>query len=314
MLPIIDATGLVERDPEAIARVGRDIGKACRETGFFYVRNSGISLAEIDAIFSASKAFFALPADRKEAIALGATTANRGYVGLRTEALDPGRNVDFKEAFNAGIELAANDPEIAAGVTSRGENLWPALPGFRETCLAYFDRVLDLGRALHSAIAHDLGLPADHFDPFFERPMATLRLLHYPPADLADDEYGAGAHTDYGNLTILATDDVGGLQVQRLDGVWLDAPPIPGAYVCNIGDCLMRWTKDVYRSNPHRVRNSTERDRYSVAFFLDPSPHTMVETIASCITADRPAAYPPITAAAYLTSRFAATYGFADKG
>jgi isopenicillin N synthase-like dioxygenase len=125
-----------------------------------------------------------------------------------------------------------------------------------------------------------------------------------------ENALGAGAHTDYGNLTILALDDAGGLEVQRLDGAWVEAPPVPGAFVCNIGDCLMRWTNDVYRSTPHRVRNPAGRERVSVAFFLDAAPGAMVETIPSCISPDRPARYPPITAADYLASRFAATYGF----
>ncbi len=309
-VPIIDIAGLAEGEPGALARIASEIGHACRETGFFYVRGHGVAATDIAAVFRAAHAFFALPQAQKDALGLIASTGNRGYVGLRTEALDPASGIDDKEAMNIGLELALDDPEIAAGVPSRRPNLWPDLPGFRDVTLSYFASMLALGRNLHRAIAHDLGLAPDHFAPHFERPMATLRLLRYPPPHARETALGAGAHTDYGNLTILALDDAGGLEVQRLDGAWIEAPPVPGAFVCNIGDCLMRWTNDVYRSTPHRVRNPHGRERVSIAFFLDAAPDALVETIPSCIDASRPALYPPMTAADYLASRFAATYGF----
>ncbi|HEY9344682.1 MAG TPA: 2OG-Fe(II) oxygenase family protein, partial [Inquilinus sp.] len=119
--------------------------------------------------------------------------------------------------------------------------------------------------------------------------------------------------TDYGNVTILATDGVAGLQVRRRDGVWLDAPPVPGGFLCNIGDCLMRWTNDAYVSTPHRVQ-PPERERYSVAFFLDPNPEALVEALPGCVTADRPARYPPVLGADYLRSRLDATYAHRAPG
>jgi isopenicillin N synthase-like dioxygenase len=185
------------------------------------------------------------------------------------------------------------------------------LPGFDSVMKDYFARLLKLGADLHRPIARDLGLPDDYFDLRLDRPMATLRLLHYPPAsERTDGAYGAGAHTDYGNLTLLLTDDAGGLEVQRRDGVWMMAPPIPGAFICNIGDCLMRWTNDVYRSTPHRVTNPVGRERYSIAFFLDANADAMVEAIPSCVSPGERPLYAPITAGDYLASRFAQTYGF----
>jgi isopenicillin N synthase-like dioxygenase len=133
-------------------------------------------------------------------------------------------------------------------------------------------------------------------------------MLHYPAGQASQPgEVGAGTHTDYGNLTILATDGVAGLQVQRRDGVWLDAPHIDGTFVCNIGDCLMRWTNDIYISTPHRVlRPQTER--YSVAFFGDPNPDAKVEVIPSCLAPGETPRYAPTTGAAYLRSRLDANY------
>ncbi|HEV2573102.1 MAG TPA: 2-oxoglutarate and iron-dependent oxygenase domain-containing protein [Beijerinckiaceae bacterium] len=296
-IPVIDMSDITTE--AGAKRLAAELGQACREVGFFYLTGHGLTEADIDLLFAESRRFFALPESTKKAIAISASSANRGYVGLRTEALDPDKNVDDKEAFNVGVEGVA------------AANLWPDLPDFRERMLAYFARVQGLGVALHRPIARDLGLAPDFFDDKLDRPMATLRLLHYPPATArANGQYGAGEHTDYGNLTLLLTDDAGGLEVRDRDGNWIAAPYLAGAFVCNIGDCLMRWTNDVYKSTPHRVTNPRGRDRYSIAFFLDANDTARVSTIPSCVTAGRPARYPDITAGAYLRERLSATYGF----
>ena len=313
MLPIIDVSGLAGADEKRLAKISFEIGEACRDIGFFYITGHGIDTSTMERVFEQAQEFFALPQEQKAVLAIHETSGNRGYVHLRTEALDPGHNVDNKEAFNIGLELVPDDPEVLAGVPSRRMNMWPQLQAFRAVMLDYFNRVHQLGIDLHHAIAHDLGMETDHFDPLFTRPMATLRLLHYPDAKERRGDFGAGTHTDYGNLTILLTDDAGGLQVQRLDGEWIDAPYVPGAFVCNIGDCLMRWTNDVYKSTPHRVIEPVGRDRYSIAFFLDANPEAMVDVLESCIGPDRPRKYAPITAADYLASRFAETYGFGKR-
>ena len=138
--------------------------------------------------------------------------------------------------------------------------------------------------------------------------MATLRFLHYPaPSRGSDPETGAGEHTDYGNLTLLATDEVGGLEVRTRAGQWIEAPVVPGAFIVNIGDCLMRWTNDVYVSTPHRVVNRSAKERYSIAFFYDPNPDAIVETIPSCLKQGERARYPAILAADYLKHRLDAS-------
>ena len=300
-IPVIDLNGLATREPAALARMTREVAQACREVGFFYVRGHGVPGDVLDAVMAQAHAFFAQPQTRKDALKISADSDNQGYVGLRTEALDPGHNIDDKEAVN--IRIDARD---------RGRSpLCPELPAFDAVMADYFSRMLRLGADLHRPIARDLGLGEDYFDSRLDRPMATLRLLHYPPASArADGAFGAGAHTDYGNLTLLFTDDAGGLEVQRRDGAWIAAPPIPGAFICNIGDCLMRWTNDVYRSTPHRVTNPQGRDRFSIAFFLDANPDALVEAIPSCVSPGEAPLYAPITAGAYLASRFAQTYGF----
>ena len=309
MLDVIDLTGLGSDDPASVRRVAAELGRACRDVGFFYIRNHGVADALLSGIFRCSEMFFASPRAAKDELAISRSRHNRGYVGIATESLNL-VHADLKEAFNIGLDLPASDPEVMAGKPFRGVNLWPQTPGFRATALGYFNAVWRLGLDLHLAIATDLGLAPTFFADKFDRPMATLRLLHYPPRAPSQGELpGAGEHTDYGSLTILLTDDVGGLEVRRRDGAWIKAPPIPGAFVCNIGDCLMRWSNDTYVSTPHRVTSPPGRDRYSVAFFLDPNPDAVIECLPGCSTPGQQPKYAPILAADYLTQRLVATYG-----
>lgn len=304
-IPVINVAGLASPDPAQRDGVVRAVGAACRGTGFFAITGHGIAPSVTADAFEAAQRLFALPPQDKEALAIGRHGHNRGYVGLGVERLDTSAPPDHKEAYN----LVWNSPGGACG---RPPNLWPDLPSWRAPVQAYFDAALEVGRRLHQAFALDLGLDAAFFADKLDRPMATMRLLHYPassPAAGADQPRpGAGAHTDYGNVTLLATDGVAGLQVRRRDGGWIDMPALPGALVCNIGDCLMRWTNDVYVSTPHRVL-PPPRERYSIAFFLDPNPDARVEALPGCVPAGTAPLYPPITASEYLRQRLDATYG-----
>jgi isopenicillin N synthase-like dioxygenase len=310
-LPVIDVSGLASDQLSDRARVAAQLGQACREIGFFYVINHGIAETTRAAMFAAARQFFALPVVAKEQYSIKRSPHNRGYIALEGERLDEAAGrPDHKEAFNVGLELAADHPEVLAGKPFRGVNLWPALPHWRETVLAYYDACWALGRRLHHGFALDLGIGEDFFEDKLDAPLAMVRILHYPPQPQSQDrapDSGAGMHTDYGNLTILATDGVAGLQVRTRSGAWLDAPHIPSAFVCNIGDCLMRWTNDVYLSTPHRVAIPVQ-DRYSVAFFLDPNPDARVEVLEGCIAPGAASKYQPTTGADYLRERLAATY------
>jgi isopenicillin N synthase-like dioxygenase len=312
-IPVIDIAPLVNGSPEQAQAVARALGRACRDVGFFYVTGHGVPPALMARVFETSAAFFSGPASIREAASFSGPGNNRGYIRLGGEALDPSKPPDVKEAFNIGLELAPDDPKLLARAPFRAANLWPDMPGFRETMIEYFNRLWRLGRDLHRGFALDLGLEPDFFETRLDKPIATLRLLHYPPIakPLSDGQLGAGAHTDYGNVTLLATDAVGGLMVQERSGRWLDAPVIPGAFVCNIGDCLMRWSNDVYVSTPHKVVSPSGADRYSVAFFLDPNPDAVVACLPTCISSDRPTKYAPITGADFLRSRLEPTYSSA---
>jgi isopenicillin N synthase-like dioxygenase len=300
-LPLFDIAPLTDGDLAARTQLARRIGAACREIGFFGITGHGVAPAQIAAAFDAARALFALPAADKQALAIARHGHNRGYVGLGVEALDAATAADLKEAYNL----------VWTDEAERVPNIWPPIPGWRAPAQAYFDAALAVGRRLHRAFALDLGLAEDFFDDKLDRPQATLRLLHYPAqfgADAPTGQPGAGTHTDYGNVTLLATDGVAGLQVRRRDGAWIDVPALPGAFVCNIGDCLMRWSNDVYQSTPHRVLPPTQ-ERYSIAFFLDPNPDALVSAIPSCVPAGQQPRYAAVTAADYLRQRFAATYG-----
>lgn len=319
-LPTIDMAAL--RDGSAAQRreIGRTLGSACRETGFFCVTGHGISAASRAALFQAARDFFALPLDRKNELSIVLSPHNRGYVGLQTERLNAAEAPDRKEAFNIGLELAADDAEVIERRPLRGVNFWPDLPRWRQTMLAYYAQCLEIGKVLHRGFSLDLGLPEEFFEAKLAAPAAVLRLLHYPPlvppVSPSSSVYstavapGAGEHTDYGNITLLATDGVAGLQVRRRDGVWLDVADTQDRLLCNIGDCLMRWTNDEYVSTPHRVRMPTT-ERFSVAFFLDPNPDAIVDP--SVVRPNEAPRYAPIAVRDYLLGRLTSTYDHLNR-
>ena len=279
-----------------------DLSAACRDTGFFLLTNHGVPQRLIDDVLRAGDAFFDLPVADKAKLDINIVGANRGWSGPGTENLDDTKpdQMDQKEAFNTGMEFAADDPRLSQPF--RGMNAWPDVPGFRDAFMAYFDAVLDLGIAVHRPIALDLGLPEHYFDEFLDEPLATLRMLRYPGGS-RDDGIGAGAHTDYGSITVLYSDGEPGLQVQPRGKDWVDVPRVPGAFIINIADCLMRWTNDIYVSTPHRVL-VPKNVRRSIAFFLDPNPDAQIVALPGTGEAK----YPPVTGADYLKMRLDATY------
>jgi len=255
MLPVIDLAG---------SGVAGEIEKACRATGFFYVTGNGVPLSLRQRLDAASREFFALPEAAKLEIEMArGGRAWRGYfpVGAELTSGTP----DRKEGLYFGAEGPAGRP-------LHGPNLFPSqVPELREVVLAWLDELTRVGQTVLRGVAKSLDLDADYFAAGYTAdPTVLFRIFHYPPAPEGDTGWGVGEHTDYGLLTLLAQDDNGGLQVHTPDG-WLDAPPIPDTFVCNIGDMLERLTGGWYRSTPHRVRNTSGRDRLSFPFFLDPA-------------------------------------------
>jgi polar amino acid transport system ATP-binding protein len=204
----------------------------------------------------------------------------RGWFPLGDE-LTSGRP-DWKEGLYLGAELPDDDPRVRAGWPLHGRNLFPAEPAaLRETVLAYLDALTQLGHALMRGLALSLGLEADYFaEHGTQDPLVLLRIFNYPSRPAASEvRWGVGEHTDYGLLTILRQDDVGGLEIKTSTG-WIAAPPIAGSFVCNIGDMLERMTGGLYKSTPHRVvLNTSGRDRISLPFFFDPNFAARIQSV-----------------------------------
>ena len=269
-LPVIDIGPLVAGSAGKLAVAG-EIGRACREDGFFYVVEHGVDAELADRLERQSRVFFDQDTERKLEIRMSnGGRAWRGYFPLGGE-LTSGRP-DLKEGLYFGAELPPGHPKVLAGTPLHGANLFPEHPaGFRETVLAYLDALTRLGHTLMAGIALSLGLDEGYFaERYTSDPLILFRIFNYPATGEPNGSWGVGEHTDYGLLTMLRQDGNGGLQVRTRTG-WLDAPPIPGSLVCNIGDMLDRLTGGRYRSTPHRVLPSTSADRLSWPFFFDPN-------------------------------------------
>ena len=283
-LPLIDVGPLVEDGTrpvsaqEAVPVSGLDavataIDKACRRDGFFLVTGHGVDLTLLESLDSAAREFFAMPEAAKAAVAM--VHGGRAWRGWFPEGgeLTSGRP-DHKEGFYFGAELPAGHPRVRAGVPLHGPNVFPARPvELRELVLRWIDQMTALGHALVRGIGLGLGLDGGWFDRHLTAdPTVLFRIFRYPARPAGDDGWGVAEHTDYGLLTILATDGSSGLQIRR-DEDWADVPVVPDAFVVNIGDMLDRMTGGRYRSTPHRVRHTASTagsDRLSFPFFFDP--------------------------------------------
>jgi isopenicillin N synthase-like dioxygenase len=310
VLPVIDISALSSARLVDRQAVGARMAEACCRHGFFYIAGHGVPAGLIDAVWAQSRGFFDLAEPVKAALDKVHSPCNRGYEPLRAQTLEPGAPPDLKESFYIGPDMPADDPRAVR--FNQGPNQWPTdMPGFRPTMLAYFAAMLDVSERLARGLALSLDLPESHFDGYLRDPIATLRLLHYPPqpVDAAPGEKGAGAHTDFGGTTILLQDDNGGLQVfDSVDGRWLHANPLPGTFVVNLGDMIARWTNDRYRSTLHRVVNASGRRRYSVPFFFSGNADHRVECLANCLAPGETPKYPPVTVEGHLRAMYQRTY------
>lgn len=312
-IPVIDIAGLRSGNPEDRDAVAAQLKAACEERGFFYVRNHGVSPALIERVFAATEDFFDQPIADKLLVDKALSPCNRGYEPLRAQTLEAGAPPDLKESFYIGEEVAGDDPRVLAGRFNTGPNQWPAgLDGFHDTMTAYFAEAHALGVLIVRGLARSLSLPPAFFDAYLEDAAATLRLLHYPPQPPmpSPGEKGCGEHTDFGGVTLLLQDDSGGLQVwDALQSTWIDAPPIPGTYVVNIGDLFARWTNGRYHSTLHRVINASGRERHSVPFFFTGNPLHRVECLPTCLAPGETPAFPPVTVEEHLRECYRRTYG-----
>ncbi|MEO0540865.1 MAG: 2-oxoglutarate and iron-dependent oxygenase domain-containing protein [Cyanobacteria bacterium P01_A01_bin.105] len=293
-IPLIDFSPFIGGDRAAQQAVAEDILQACETVGFFYLRGHGVSADRVKRLLVQSRQFFALPLEAKRLLARSPQT-NCGYVGYQQERLNPAQPWDVKEAFNVGLQ-----------------SVWPPdAPDFQAVVSGFYEHCTQtVAPKVLQAFAIALSLPPHYFDDkhgdnYF------LRLLHYPPIDqpLAVGQLRAGAHTDYGTMTLLWQDAVGGLEVQTRSGLWVAAPPIPDTVVVNVGDALQRWTNDRLRSTLHRVTpgQGAQQHRYAVALFCDPNPEVVLSCLPGC-AADYPPRYAPIRTQDHLNNKLNATY------
>lgn len=317
-IPVIDLSGFLDGGAEDQRRVGLDVARACVEVGFFSVVGHGVDDRIIDGAHDAARAFFDLSLDDRMTAAKPEPTYPYGYAPYSTEALN--RSIggspapDLKEAYNVGP--LHKPPRPFAEMTDPYERdvwaptLWPsAMPELRPALEDYYAAMADLAGTLMQVFAVALDLPGDWFDPLIDNHGSALRLAHYPALASAPDPGAlrAGAHTDYGTLTILRLDAEPGLQVQDTTGQWSDVEAPEGALVVNLGDLMQRWTNDRWRSTMHRVVVPAGRHdvrRLTMPFFHNANWDAVVE----CIISDGEVAlYEPVFAGKHLVDKFRST-------
>jgi isopenicillin N synthase-like dioxygenase len=291
-IPVVDAAGLFGTAQEQQA-VAAQLAKAAREVGFLYVTGSGVSQELFDDLLAEAEQFFALPLEEKMQVYIGKSSNHRGYVptaeegtyGDATDERQDDKPPDLKEAFDLSLELPADDPDYVAGNPMVGPNQWPAVPaGMAKTVNRYYDAALAFGKVLLRGFALALGEPADRFDRLVTKAPSQLRLVHYPFDPNATDGLGIGAHTDFEVFTLLKPTKPG-LEVLNGAGEWIDAPPMDGAFVVNIGDMLEIWSNGAFVSTTHRVRQVAE-ERYSFPLFFNVDYDVLVSPLERFVRTD----------------------------
>ena len=304
-LPVIDVSPFVEGGSAASrASVAAEIRHACIDIGFFYIAGHGIRAAELDEALDRGRRFFAGPLADKMRVRAESGARALGYYPLTLDGTpdEYGEVADVKERFSASREILAGEPE--RGSYSAGRSKWPdpaAFPGFADFFKSHIEKRTRLTRVLARAFALSLDLPESHFDPAFVHLGCVLMFNCYPKRDAAAQEgrWNFSPHTDYGAFTILLQDHLGGLQVRNAAGNWIDAPPVPGTFVVNIGDMFAMWTNDLYVSTLHRVMNRTDQQRLSIAFFTYPHGRTEIRCLETCAGPANPPRYDPVLAEDY---------------
>ncbi|GLT48516.1 hypothetical protein SLA2020_221370 [Shorea laevis] len=312
----VSSLNFIDLSNPDIQQTVSSLKQACLDCGFFYVVNHGISQEFMDEVFAQSKRFFQLPLNAK--MKLLRNEKHRGYTPILDELLDPEnqKHGDYKEGYYIGVEVPEDDPD--AEKPFYGPNVWPSediLPAWRQTMEKFHREALEVAKSVARIIALALDLNTDFFDKpeMLGKPIATLRLLHYGGqiSDPSNGLYGAGAHSDFGLITLLATDDVMGLQICKdkdaKPQIWEFVAPLKGAFIVNLGDMLERWSNCIFKSTLHRVLGNGQ-DRYSIAYFVEPSHDCLVECLPTCKSEINPPKFPPIKCATYLSQRYRDTH------
>ena len=297
-IAIIDLGPYLAGEPGARERAAAELGAASERLGFYFIRNHGVPQALIDRVFAAAERFHALPLERKMAVKCLDKVVGYLPLGGQTQRLiyKGGTHPDRSASFYIKAEYPPDHPYRRAGHEWVFDNRWPDdLPGFRETCLAYYDAMTTLARELLPLQAMALGLDAGYFvaHDAFSPGVNTLRLLCYPPRDEARaGQFGISPHTDYGFMTLLAQAKKPGLEIETADGDWIEAPALDGCFLVNNADMFRRWTNDRFRSAPHRVINLRGETRYSIPFFVGTRWDVKLACLPTCQGPGNPPRYP----------------------
>jgi isopenicillin N synthase-like dioxygenase len=317
LVPVIDIAPFHDGDAVARRAVAAAFDRACRDIGFVVVAGHGVPEPLIDGTLETMRAYFALPLDAKQRTFPPAKTVQRGYLALGVQAaaytLGAESPPDLYERFRMGpVDVPDDSYHRARRELYYAPNIWPReLAGMPETLTGYYRAMETLAATLMRIFALALDLPEGFFDAAIDRHVTTLAVNHYPAqtAPPLPGQLRAGAHSDYGNLTILKAEDVpGGLQVRDRSGAWRDVTPVPGTFIVNIGDLMAQWTNDRWVSTVHRVINppadvAANSARLSVAFFHQPNEDFRIECLPSCCSADNPAKYPPTSSGEHLQTK-----------
>jgi isopenicillin N synthase-like dioxygenase len=309
-IPVISLAPLLAGG-DGVRGVAAAIRKAATEVGFFYIADHGIAAELVADAHAMARRFFALPPAEKRKVEIN--HRHRGFLKMGEATMHGATKPDLKESFIFGLDLPEDDPDVRAGKELMGPNIWPSiLPDMKRVLDAYYAAVVSCGERLLRALAVALDKPEDFFLASFRKPLARGSIIYYPPQAPSekDEQFGVSPHSDYGFLTLLWQDDNGGLQVRQKEGGWIEAPPIPGTFVINIGDLLARWTNDLFASTPHRVINRSGRERYSIALFYDPHFDTPIEVLDTCCRQGEVPLYAPTTCGAYILGRFGSAFSY----
>ena len=313
-IPIIDIAEIDQIDGPGIESIVRQIRKAYGTAGFAYIVNHGVGPLLIENLFQNSVEFHSLPYEEKMKIELN--ELHRGFIPINTSTDKNSKlavitKPNQSESFIMMREANRNDPAVQMGDFLAGPNLWPEkLPQFRKTMISYFDELTHLCHKICRTIALALRTDVEAFAAEFAPPTTFLRLLHYPPQspDSPCDLYGSAPHRDFGCITILAQDETGGLQLRNSQGNWINAPFVKDSFVMNFGDMLHRWSNGLFISTPHRVINSSGKERYSCPFFFEPNINAKVSPLPCCITPDNPQQFESIVYGEFLRTELQSGY------
>jgi isopenicillin N synthase-like dioxygenase len=302
MIPVIDVSGAISGDD--IKDVADAIYDAAINHGFFYISNHGIDSVLMEQAFAVSKSFFELPEVDKQTVAVDRN--QRGWLAQGMSRLQGSKTHDLKEVFFWGPHTEVDDVDVLACKPLCAVNQWPRdFPRLYEDLTPYYYAVCQMARHVMAAVAVSLDQPANFFDKAYTKPLARGQIVYYPastPQDDAEARFGVAPHTDFGVLTVLLQDSSGGLQVRAKSGDWIEAPPIPGTLVCNIGDLLARWSNNRFTSTIHRVINRTSHARYSIPVFFDPHTDTVIDPIDLGVSADN-SLFEPVCTGEYIMER-----------